>query len=200
MATTSAPRESQQNHRRHLRSESLQFPPSEIPDLNPIPSSPPYPVYQDSTPDSPPQPPQFRADLPPAKRARGARYKNHVPEEELERLFSAIYQRTRTYNDPRYPKPQHLLALKKARLASPREIRRHPFSASFAWAHLQELPAPALAADFSFGFVWVGSGASEVLFRWGYSAHEQNREPRARHGRVTTLLSINIRACSSSLN
>ncbi|KAJ7490489.1 hypothetical protein FB451DRAFT_621103 [Mycena latifolia] len=73
-------RTSQQNHRRQLH--SLQFPPSEILELPLIPSSPPSPVDQDSPPASPPRPPHFRADLPPPKRARVARYKNYVPEEE----------------------------------------------------------------------------------------------------------------------
>ncbi|KAJ7777518.1 MT-A70-domain-containing protein [Mycena maculata] len=50
-----------------------------------------------------------------------------------------------------------------------------PFSSSFTWEHLQDLPIPALAADPSFIFLWVGSGAGEglesgreVLAKWGY--------------------------------
>jgi len=50
-----------------------------------------------------------------------------------------------------------------------------PFSSSFTWDHLQELAIPALAADPSFVFLWVGSGAGEglergreVLAKWGY--------------------------------
>lgn len=50
-----------------------------------------------------------------------------------------------------------------------------PFSSSFTWNHLQELPIPSLAADPSFVFLWVGSGAGdglergrEVLAKWGY--------------------------------
>ncbi|KAJ7441433.1 hypothetical protein FB451DRAFT_1298832 [Mycena latifolia] len=74
---------------------ALQFPHPEIPDLNLIPSSPPSPKDQDSPPESPPQAPQFRADLPLAKRPRIARYKNYVPEEETIRndCFSAMSPR-----------------------------------------------------------------------------------------------------------
>ncbi|KIM81933.1 hypothetical protein PILCRDRAFT_29225, partial [Piloderma croceum F 1598] len=95
-----------------------------------------------------------------------------------------------------YPKQQRLLALKKA------SVNAHslppsylplsslstlhpckfdvilidpPFSSSFTWDHLQALPVPALAADPSFVFMWVGSGAGEglergreVLGKWGY--------------------------------
>jgi len=50
-----------------------------------------------------------------------------------------------------------------------------PFSSSFTWQTLQDLPIPALAADPSFVFMWVGSGAGEglergreVLAKWGY--------------------------------
>lgn len=50
-----------------------------------------------------------------------------------------------------------------------------PFSSSFTWDTLEKLPVPALAADPSFVFLWVGSGAGEglergreVLGRWGY--------------------------------
>jgi mRNA (2'-O-methyladenosine-N6-)-methyltransferase len=50
-----------------------------------------------------------------------------------------------------------------------------PFSSSFTWDSLQELPIPSLAADPSFVFLWVGSGAGEglergreILARWGY--------------------------------
>jgi mRNA m6A methyltransferase non-catalytic subunit len=50
-----------------------------------------------------------------------------------------------------------------------------PFSSSFSWESLQALPVPSLAADPSFIFLWVGSGAGEglekgreVLAKWGY--------------------------------
>lgn len=96
----------------------------------------------------------------------------------------------------RYPKQHRLLSLKK------QSVQEHslppfylsfsslsnlqpskfdvilidpPFSSSFTWAHLQDLPVPSLAADPSFVFLWVGSGAGdglergrEVLARWGY--------------------------------
>ncbi|KAJ7490577.1 MT-A70-domain-containing protein [Mycena latifolia] len=87
----------------------------------------------------------------------------------------------RRHDTATYPKQQHLLALKKASLTSLHPpkfdviLLDAPFSASFTWAHLQELPVPALAADPSFIFMWVGSGAGEglesgreVLARWGY--------------------------------
>jgi mRNA (2'-O-methyladenosine-N6-)-methyltransferase len=100
-----------------------------------------------------------------------------------------------TFGDDRYPKQQRLLGLKKS------AVNNHsvgpsylpfselqslhakfdvilldpPFSSSFTWEHLQELPIPALAADPSFVFLWVGSGAGEglesgreVLAKWGY--------------------------------
>jgi mRNA m6A methyltransferase non-catalytic subunit len=50
-----------------------------------------------------------------------------------------------------------------------------PFSSSFTWDELQDLPIPLLAADPSFVLLWVGSGAGdglergrEVLARWGF--------------------------------
>jgi len=50
-----------------------------------------------------------------------------------------------------------------------------PFSSSFTWDNLQDLPIPSLAGDPSFVFLWVGSGAGEglergreVLAKWGY--------------------------------
>jgi N6-adenosine-specific RNA methylase IME4 len=50
-----------------------------------------------------------------------------------------------------------------------------PLSSSFTWDTLQDLPLSTLAADPSFVFLWVGSGAGdglergrEVLAKWGY--------------------------------
>ncbi|KAG5645616.1 hypothetical protein DXG03_005607 [Asterophora parasitica] len=96
----------------------------------------------------------------------------------------------------RYPKQQRLLNLKKASVAStslpPAYISYPgllslqpckfdvivldpPFSSSFTWDDLQDLPIPSLAGDPSFVFLWVGSGAGEglergreVLAKWGY--------------------------------
>ena len=96
----------------------------------------------------------------------------------------------------RYPKQQRLLQLKKASvnnstippsflsfddLSSLHPCKFDvilidpPFSSSFTWDHLQDLPVPNLAADPSFVFLWVGSGAGEglergreVLAKWGY--------------------------------
>ena len=96
----------------------------------------------------------------------------------------------------RYPKQQRLLNLKKAAVANHSLPSSYlpisslsslatckfdvilldpPYSSSFTWENLQELPIPALAADPSFVFMWVGSGAGdglergrEVLAKWGY--------------------------------
>ncbi len=96
----------------------------------------------------------------------------------------------------RYPKQHRLLALKKQSVQSHSLPPSYlpftalstiqpckfdvilldpPFSSSFTWNHLQELPIPSLAADPSFVFLWVGSGAGdglergrEVLAKWGY--------------------------------
>ncbi|KAG2746018.1 MT-A70-domain-containing protein [Suillus brevipes Sb2] len=95
-----------------------------------------------------------------------------------------------------YPKQQRLLSLKKesvdahatppfflpfSHLSSlhPQKfdviLLDPPFSSSFGWDDLQALPVPSLAADPSFVFMWVGSGAGEglergreVLAKWGY--------------------------------
>lgn len=78
-------RQSQQHHRRKL--QSIQPPPLELIRLPLIPS--PLPSPSSPTENSLAQTPpasnlnvQQRFDLPPAKRARVARYKNYVPEEE----------------------------------------------------------------------------------------------------------------------
>lgn len=101
-----------------------------------------------------------------------------------------------TNNNKRYPKQRRLLALKKASVAqsattpyilpasSLSELNGAkfdailidpPFSSAFTWDDLAALPVPALAADPSFVFLWVGSGAGEglergreVLAKWGY--------------------------------
>ncbi|KAF7966980.1 hypothetical protein HWV62_36316, partial [Athelia sp. TMB] len=95
-----------------------------------------------------------------------------------------------------YPKQQRLLTLKKASVQShslpplylplsslsslhPAKfdviLIDPPFSSSFTWDTLQDLPIPALSADPSFVFLWVGSGAGEglergreVLGKWGF--------------------------------
>ncbi|KAJ7441431.1 MT-A70-domain-containing protein [Mycena latifolia] len=124
------------------------------------------------------------------------------------------------------PQQQRLLALKKAsantnavapsylpfaELASLHPAKFEvilldpPFSAYFTWVHLQELPVPALAADPSFTFMWVGSGTGEglesgheVFARWGYRRCEDvvwvrtnkttnaRTRPRARCSRALT--------------
>lgn len=72
----------QQNHRRQLH--SLHSPPQDLLRLTLIPSPPPSPTFNDSPPSSPISKAQnlHRSDLPPAKRARLARYANYIPEEE----------------------------------------------------------------------------------------------------------------------
>ena len=73
-------RASQKLHRQQLH--SLESPPTEILRLSFIPSPLPSPD-RDETPLPSPEPqPAIRQDLPPAKRARVARYHNYVPEEE----------------------------------------------------------------------------------------------------------------------
>ncbi|KAG9014912.1 hypothetical protein FRB90_005123 [Tulasnella sp. 427] len=100
-----------------------------------------------------------------------------------------------------YPKQQRLLALKKASVATVANAPMHiplsslsslttsttsvpkfdailidpPYSSSFSWDELENLPIPTLAADPSFVFLWVGSGAGEglekgraLLAKWGY--------------------------------
>ncbi|KAG8908839.1 hypothetical protein FRB99_003077 [Tulasnella sp. 403] len=95
-----------------------------------------------------------------------------------------------------YPKQQRLLSLKKGSVNdfahAPMHIHQSelmnlapvkfdvilvdpPFSSSFSWDTLETLPVPSLAADPSFVFLWVGSGAGEglergraVLAKWGY--------------------------------
>lgn len=107
-----------------------------------------------------------------------------------------LYRRNSSWTLHRYPKQQRLLSLKKASVntysLSPSYLplsRLHtlypskfdvilidpPFSSSFGWDDLQALPVPSLAADPSFVFMWVGSGAGEglergreVLAKWGY--------------------------------
>ncbi|KAF9074485.1 MT-A70-domain-containing protein [Rhodocollybia butyracea] len=201
-------RQSQQTHRRKL--QSIQPPPLELIRLPLIPSPLPTPSSPKTSPiqlnlTAPP----VRLDLPPAKRARVARYKNYVPEEETIRNdYSQRYvdggewpQNWVLGADPEhrfeeYPKQQRLLNLKKTSVAnyslppsylpftelntlSPSKfdviLLDPPFSSTFTWDHLQELPVPTLAADPSFVFLWVGSGAGgglergrEVLAKWGY--------------------------------
>lgn len=97
----------------------------------------------------------------------------------------------------RYPKQQRLLSLKKAAVADHAVPPSYlsipasrialqglkfdvilidpPFSSSFTWEQLESLPVASLAADPSFVFLWVGSGAGEglergreILGKWGY--------------------------------
>ncbi|KAH7882188.1 MT-A70-domain-containing protein [Phlebopus sp. FC_14] len=203
-------RNSQRNHRRQIR--VLPSPPQELLKLPLIASPPPSPSSSPSPPSSPllaPRPKPQRPDLPPAKRARLARYSNYVPEEETIRNdYSQRYvdggewpqnwvlgaEPERRFEE--YPKQQRLLNLKKGSVdshAAPSSylpfrqlsslhpykfdviLLDPPFSSSFSWDELQELPIPVLAADPSFIFMWVGSGAGEglergreVLAKWGY--------------------------------
>ncbi|KAG8944923.1 hypothetical protein FRC04_001364 [Tulasnella sp. 424] len=121
-----------------------------------------------------------------------------------------------------YPKQQRLLALKKASVAAVATPPMHiplsslaslttstptipkfdtilidpPYSSSFSWDELENCPIPTLAADPSFVFLWVGSGAGEglekgraLLAKWGYrrcedvvwikTNNESNRGPGA---------------------
>ncbi|KAF8824476.1 hypothetical protein HHX47_DHR8000381 [Lentinula edodes] len=180
-ALVSRVRQSQQNHRRKL--QSIQPPPSlELIRLPTIRSPLPSPSSSSSpTENSPIQSYNnalpLRLDLPPAKRARVARYKNYVPEEETIRNdYSQRY-----VDGGEWPQNWVLGADPEHRFEdlTPSKfdviLLDPPFSSSFTWDHLQELPIPALAADPSFVFLWVGSGAGgglergrEVLAKWGY--------------------------------
>ncbi|TFY76897.1 hypothetical protein EWM64_g7116 [Hericium alpestre] len=185
-------RNSQRTHRRQLR--SLPSPPQPLlkiplittPRASPEPSSPTSPLLA-------PKPRPVRPDLPPAKRARVARYTNYVPEEETirndysqryvdggewpqdwvlgaepERRFEDLADTRITLPADRYPKQQRLLALKKASVAecalppfylplsglsslAPSKfdviLLDPPFSSSFSWEHLQELPFGGAAAN-----------------------------------------------------
>jgi len=74
-------RTSQKYHRRQLA--ALPSPPQSLLKLDLLPSPPPSPSL--SPPGSPvlqPKQKAVRTDLPPAKKARVARYQNYVPEEE----------------------------------------------------------------------------------------------------------------------
>ena len=98
----------------------------------------------------------------------------------------------------RYPKQQRLLALKKDAVANNSAPPTYaslsslaagemssakfdvilldpPYSSSFTFDSLAQLPIPTLSADPGFIFLWVGSGAGdalergrEVLAKWGY--------------------------------
>ncbi|KAF8622633.1 hypothetical protein AX15_006883 [Amanita polypyramis BW_CC] len=200
----------QQNYRRQL--QALYSPPQELLKLPLIPTPSPSPPPLDSRLSSPllgSQQQVKRTDLAPAKRARLARYRNYVPEEETIRNdYSQRYvdggewpqnwvlgaEPERRFEE--YPKQQRLLQLKKTSVnnhAPPPSFLSFddlpslhpckfdvilidpPFSSSFTWDRLQDLPVPNLAADPSFVFLWVGSGAGEglergreVLAKWGY--------------------------------
>ncbi|KAG0700505.1 MT-A70-domain-containing protein [Suillus ampliporus] len=201
-------RNSQRAHRRQLRAiatapnDLVNFPIIDSPAPSPLPSPPSSPQLATRT------RPQ-RPDLPPAKRARVARYANYVPEEETIRNdYSQRYVDSGEWPQNRvlgaepsrrfeeYPKQQRLLGLKKesvdahatppfflpfSHLSSlhPQKfdviLLDPPFSSSFGWDDLQALPVPSLAADPSFVFMWVGSGAGEglergreILAKWGY--------------------------------
>ncbi|KAJ8587952.1 MT-A70-domain-containing protein [Rhizopogon salebrosus TDB-379] len=200
-------RNSQRTHRRQLR--ALPSPPNDLLNIPVIDSPLPSPL------PSPQSSPQLQRThrrqlhLPPAKRARIARYANYVPEEETIRNdYSQRYVDSGEWPQNRvlgaepsrrfeeYPKQQRLLGLKKESVDAHATPPFHlpfsqlsslhpqkydvilldpPFSSSFGWDDLQALPVPSLAADPSFVFMWVGSGAGEglergreVLAKWGY--------------------------------
>ncbi|KAG6868658.1 hypothetical protein C0993_012463 [Termitomyces sp. T159_Od127] len=228
----------QQDYRRQL--QRLRSPPQELLNIPLVPSPPPSPTSDDSplpTPEAASRELQ-RQDLPPAKRARVARYANYVPEEETirndysQRYVDAgewpqnwVLGAEPEHRFEEYPKQQRLLNLKKAAVASaslPPYYLPHsdflslhpckfdvivldpPFSSSFTWDHLQDLPIPSLASDPSFVFLWVGSGAGdglergrEVLAKWGYRRCEDvvwvktnnmsNKGPGVRHSPSSAL-------------
>ena len=80
-ALISRVREKQKAHRRQLR--ALPSPPQAVLNVPLIPSPEPSPpVSRSPSPTLPLKPKPYRPELPPAKRARAARYDNYVPEEE----------------------------------------------------------------------------------------------------------------------
>jgi mRNA (2'-O-methyladenosine-N6-)-methyltransferase len=137
----------------------------------------------------------------------------------------------------RYPKQQRLLSLKKAAveefaypplfLSYTHLNKLHqaakfdvividpPFSSSFTWDTLSALPIPSLAADPSFVFLWVGSGAGdglergrEILAQWGYRRCEDvvwvktnkmgNRGPGVGFLVIIRLIGIELRILDSA--
>ncbi|KAJ3505731.1 hypothetical protein NMY22_g17480 [Coprinellus aureogranulatus] len=166
---------------------SIQPTPHEVLKAPLIPVRPSTPPSEpESPPPSPPRNRLIRPDLSGIKKARATRYINYVPEEET----------IRNDYSQRYPKQQRLLKLKKesvnnnslpptylpySQLSTLNPTKFDvilidpPYSSSFTWDNLQELPVPSLAADPSFVFLWVGSGAGEglergreILAKWGY--------------------------------
>ncbi|KAL5498267.1 KAR4 [Sanghuangporus vaninii] len=194
----------------------LNLPLIQTPPRSPTSSPSPPPSPNDSPPRRGasyvvrPNPRVVRSDLPPAKKARCARYMNYIPEEETIRNdYSQRYvdggewpqnwvvgaEMERRFEE--YPKQQRLLQCKKSAVAehatSPSYLSMSasrtalqglkfdvilidpPFSSSFTWDQLESLPIASLAADPSFVFLWVGSGAGEglergreILGKWGY--------------------------------
>ncbi|KAI0030836.1 MT-A70-domain-containing protein, partial [Vararia minispora EC-137] len=138
---------------------------------------------------------RFRNYIPEEETVRNDYSQHYVDAGDWPQNFVLGAEPARRFEE--YPKQQRLLALKKA------AVRAHaappffvptsaglaslppskfdvilidpPFSSAFGWQHLADLPVPTLAADPSFVFLWVGSGAGdalekgrEVLARWGY--------------------------------
>ncbi|KAG5219745.1 MT-A70-domain-containing protein [Salix suchowensis] len=155
---------------------AFQSPPYEILKLPIIPSPPSSPGLSERL--SPPPSPTLkeqqhqrqlqRADLPPAKRARVLRYRNYVPRRKLSEMTTLRDmstaengRRTGSSGQTQNEDSKKLQSLGSSKfdvvLIDP------PFSSSFTWDHLQELPIPLLAAEPSFIFLWIGSGAGEGL-------------------------------------
>ncbi|KAG8999215.1 hypothetical protein FRB90_012133, partial [Tulasnella sp. 427] len=159
-------------HREHRhRLARMQSPPRSLlslPLLPSLPLSPPTspPTQKRSVYQLPQHPtrPIPRPELPPAKQAKMARYPNYVPEEETIRNdYSQRYVDSGEW-------PQNWVQDAEPERLSKTSVPKFdailidpPYSSSFSWDELENLPIPTLAADPSFVFLWVGSGAGEGL-------------------------------------
>ncbi|KDN44583.1 hypothetical protein RSAG8_05348, partial [Rhizoctonia solani AG-8 WAC10335] len=142
--------------------------------------------------------------LPPSQRARKEKYANyrHVDGGEWPQNWVLGAKLEQRFEE--YPKQRRLLDLKRAAVAATAHAPMHLSSSDltalvesqckfdvilldppvsettdsskdFTWNDVQAMPIPALAAEPSFIFMWVGSGAGdglergrEVLARWGF--------------------------------
>ncbi|KAF8438546.1 MT-A70-domain-containing protein [Boletus edulis BED1] len=175
--------------------------PSPSPSLSPSPPSSPLLALRPKPPPRPDLPPPKRARLarypnyvPEEETIRNDYSQRYVDSGEWPQNWVVGAELERRFEE--YPKQQRLLNLKKESVdthAAPScylplqqlpslhpfkfdvILLDPPFSSSFGWVELQEFPIPSLAADPSFVFMWVGSGAGEglergreVLAKWGY--------------------------------
>ncbi|TFK29063.1 MT-A70-domain-containing protein [Coprinopsis marcescibilis] len=181
-------------------SEVLRLPllPSPSPSPPPEESPPPSPPQRQLKPDLPPikraRAVRYHNYIPEEETIRNDYSQRYVDGGEWPQNWVLGAEPEHRFEE--YPKQQRLLNLKKASVSNhslPPSYLPYsqlstlsnskfdcilldpPFSSSFTWDNLQELPVPSLAADPSFVFLWVGSGAGEglergreILAKWGY--------------------------------